>query len=116
MPDRISATPSAKAGRPNCVYRLGRLDEEHLGAFLQMLEFQTAFTGEFLNINAFDQEGVELGKRFTSGLMGRPGFDRFRWPSAFPDVCTVVGQHATTRRDSGFASTSIFTQWNSGNS
>lgn len=75
---RSTAAALAEAGRPNCVYRLGRLDEEHLGAFLQMLEFQTAFTGEFLNINAFDQEGVELGKRFTSGLMGRPGFDRFR--------------------------------------
>jgi len=44
-------------------------DEEHLGAFLQMMEFQTAFMGELLDINAFDQEGVELGKRFTYGLM-----------------------------------------------
>ena len=49
-----------------------------MGGFLQLLEFETAFTGELLNINAFDQEGVELGKRFTYGLMGRAGFENFR--------------------------------------
>jgi glucose-6-phosphate isomerase len=54
------------------------VDEEHLGAFLQLLEFQTAFMGELLDINAFDQEGVELGKKFTYGLMGRPGYEPYR--------------------------------------
>jgi glucose-6-phosphate isomerase len=33
--------------------------------------------GEFLNIDAFNQEGVELGKKFTFGLMGRPGYDEY---------------------------------------
>lgn len=65
-------------GRPNCTFTLDRIDEEHLGAFLQMLMFQTAFMGELLDINAFDQEGVELGKRFTFGLMGRPGYETYR--------------------------------------
>jgi glucose-6-phosphate isomerase len=65
------------AQRPNCLYTLDRLDAFHLGAFLQMLEFQTAFAGELLNVNAFDQEGVELGKKFTFGLMGRPGFEGY---------------------------------------
>jgi glucose-6-phosphate isomerase len=41
------------------------------------MEFQTAFMGELLNINAFDQEGVELGKKFTFALMGRKGFKEF---------------------------------------
>jgi glucose-6-phosphate isomerase len=65
-------------GRPNCTFTLGRVDEEHLGAFLQMMEFETAFTGELLDINAFDQEGVELGKKYTFGLMARKGFEQFR--------------------------------------
>jgi glucose-6-phosphate isomerase len=43
-----------------------------------MMEFQTAFMGELLDINAFDQEGVELGKKFTYGLMGRKGFEKYR--------------------------------------
>jgi len=64
--------------RPNCTYTLGRTDAEHLGGFFQMLEFQTAFMGELLDINAFDQEGVELGKKFTYALMGRKGFETYR--------------------------------------
>jgi glucose-6-phosphate isomerase len=34
--------------------------------------------GELLDINAIDQEGVELGKKFTYGLMGRPGYEPYR--------------------------------------
>jgi glucose-6-phosphate isomerase len=74
---RATAAALAAAGRPNCAFTLARIDEEHLGAFLQMMEFQTAFMGELLDINAFDQEGVELGKRFTFGLMGRKGFEQY---------------------------------------
>jgi glucose-6-phosphate isomerase len=66
-----------EAGRPNCRWTLPQLDEYHLGAFLQMLEFQTAFAGEFYGVNAFDQPGVELGKKMTYGLMGRKGYEEF---------------------------------------
>jgi glucose-6-phosphate isomerase len=52
---------------------LHRIDAEHVGAFLQLMEFETAFMGELLGINAFDQPGVELGKKFTFALMGRRG-------------------------------------------
>ncbi len=77
--ERLSTAAALTShGRPNCTLKLDRLDEEHLGAFLQWMEFQTAFMGELLDINAFDQEGVELGKKFTFGLMGRPGYDSFR--------------------------------------
>lgn len=75
---RSTAAALTAAGRPNCTFTLGRMDEEHLGAFLQLLEFETAFMGELLDINAFDQEGVELGKRFTYGLMGHPQFREYR--------------------------------------
>ena len=77
--ERLStAAALTENGRPNCAFSLDRVDEEHLGAFLQLMEFQTAFMGELLNVNAFDQEGVELGKKFTFGLMGRPGYDSYR--------------------------------------
>jgi glucose-6-phosphate isomerase len=75
---RATATALAENKRPNCTFALDRVDEEHLGAFLQLMEFQTAFMGELLDINAFDQEGVELGKKFTFALMGRKGFDEYR--------------------------------------
>ena len=73
-----TAAALTESGRPNCTFSLDRVDEEHLGAFLQLMEVQTAFMGELLNVNAFDQEGVELGKKFTFGLMGRPGYDAYR--------------------------------------
>jgi len=75
---RATAAAMVASGRPNCTFTLDRVDEEHLGGFLQMMEFQTAFLGELLDINAFDQPGVELGKKFTYGLMGRKGFDEYR--------------------------------------
>jgi glucose-6-phosphate isomerase len=40
--------------------------------------WQTAVMGELLDIDAFDQPGVELGKRYTYALMGRAGFDDVR--------------------------------------
>ncbi|HUQ90153.1 MAG TPA: glucose-6-phosphate isomerase [Bryobacteraceae bacterium] len=63
--------------RPNCAFTLDRVDEVHVGAFLQLMEFETAFMGQLLNIDAFNQEGVELGKKFTFGLMGRRGYEEF---------------------------------------
>jgi glucose-6-phosphate isomerase len=73
-----TATESAltSAGRPNCRWTLPQVDESTLGAFFQMLEFQTAFAGELWGVNAFDQPGVELGKKLTYALMGRKGYSK----------------------------------------
>ena len=75
----LTATEAAltEAGRPNCRWTLERLDEYTLGAFFQLLEFQTAFAGELYGVDAFDQPGVELGKKLTYGLMGRKGYEEF---------------------------------------
>jgi glucose-6-phosphate isomerase len=43
-----------------------------------MMEFATAYAGEFYDINAFDQPGVQLGKDLTYALLGRAGFDAER--------------------------------------
>jgi glucose-6-phosphate isomerase len=75
---RATAAAMIDAGRPNCTFTLQKVDEDHLGGFLQLMEFQTAFIGELLDINAFDQEGVELGKKLTFGLMGRKGYGEYR--------------------------------------
>jgi glucose-6-phosphate isomerase len=75
---RATAAAMIENGRPNCEFALDRVDESHLGAFLQLMEFETAFMGELLGINAFDQPGVELGKVYTYALMGREGYDEHR--------------------------------------
>jgi glucose-6-phosphate isomerase len=74
---RATAAALTEQQRPNCTVSIDRVDAANLGAFLQMMEFQTAFMGELMDINAFDQEGVELGKKFTFALMGRKGFEDY---------------------------------------
>ena len=71
---RATELALTQSGKPNCAIRLQRVDEETVGALLYLLEMQTAYAGELYNINAFDQPGVELGKNFTYGLMGRKGY------------------------------------------
>ena len=46
-----------------------------LGQLLYFFEVATAFTGELLQINAFDQPGVEEGKNATYAMFGRPGYE-----------------------------------------
>ena len=36
---------------------------------------QTAFAGEMLNIDAFNQPGVEEGKNATYAILGKQGYD-----------------------------------------
>lgn len=42
-----------------------------IGQLLYLFEVQTAFAGELLNINAFDQPGVEEGKNATYACWGK---------------------------------------------
>ncbi|MBQ9625306.1 MAG: glucose-6-phosphate isomerase, partial [Clostridia bacterium] len=62
-------------GRPNLVITLPELNEYYIGQLYMMLEIATAFTGYMLNINPFDQPGVEHGKISTYALMGKDGFE-----------------------------------------
>jgi glucose-6-phosphate isomerase len=63
-----------EAGRPNATIKFGKIDEEHLGYLMQALEVQTAIAGSLYGVNAFNQPGVEAGKRITYSRMGRPGY------------------------------------------
>jgi glucose-6-phosphate isomerase len=67
-----------QAGRPSLTISLPEVNPFTLGQLFFMLEVQTAITGGFYNINPFDQPGVELGKKYTYGLMGRAGFEDVR--------------------------------------
>ncbi|MBN2208498.1 MAG: glucose-6-phosphate isomerase [Candidatus Coatesbacteria bacterium] len=56
--------------RPTCSITLPRIDAESLGQLLMMFMLATAFAGELYNVNAFDQPGVELGKKITKKRLG----------------------------------------------
>lgn len=72
-----SATEYAmtKAGRPNITITVSDVCEYSVGAIIYFFEMATAYAGEMLEINAFDQPGVEEGKRATFAIMGKKGFE-----------------------------------------
>lgn len=51
--------------RPNITIKIDRISEKSLGELFMLFECATAFLGEFFNINAYDQPGVELSKKLT---------------------------------------------------
>jgi len=64
-----------QAGKINMNITLPEVNEFTLGQLLYMFEVATGFAGELLNINAFDQPGVEGGKNATYAMFGRPGYE-----------------------------------------
>lgn len=64
--------------RPNISVEFSTISPYHLGSFFYFLELATDVAGELLNINAFDQPGVEEGKIATYALMGREGYEQKR--------------------------------------
>jgi len=61
--------------RPSVTVSLPRVDAYHVAQLLFFLEVQTAIAGSLLQIDTFDQPGVELAKRYTYALMGRKGYE-----------------------------------------
>ncbi|OQY08838.1 MAG: glucose-6-phosphate isomerase [Marinitoga sp. 4572_148] len=64
-------------GKPNMKVIFPEINAFNVGQFFFMYEFQTAIMGKLLAINAYDQPGVELGKKVTYALMGREGYEDF---------------------------------------
>ncbi|MDR0649161.1 MAG: glucose-6-phosphate isomerase [Synergistaceae bacterium] len=69
-----TAAALVKAGRPVVWIEVDRLDAETTGALVFLYEYVTAATGRLMGVNPFDQPGVEQGKRYTYGMMGRDGY------------------------------------------
>lgn len=55
--------------RPSVTLTLAKTDEFALGEIFFLLEGSIAFLGEFFNVDAFDQPGVELAKILTKGYL-----------------------------------------------
>jgi len=70
-----TAAALVKKCRPVLWLEIPVLDAFHLGAMVFFFEYVTAVTGLALDADPFDQPGVEQGKRYTYGLMGRSGFE-----------------------------------------
>lgn len=69
-----TAAALTKAGRPVIWIELDKIDAPTVGALIFYYEYLTALTGGLMKVDPFDQPGVEQGKCYTYGLMGREGY------------------------------------------
>lgn len=64
--------------RANITIELASLDEYHLGQIMYFFEVVVTLVGFLLDINPFDQPGVELSKNTLYGVLGKEGYDQYK--------------------------------------
>ncbi|MDD3831477.1 MAG: glucose-6-phosphate isomerase [Clostridia bacterium] len=67
-----------KSGKLNYTITLPSITPHSIGQLLQLFMMQTAYCGELLNIDTYNQPGVEGGKNATYALLGRKGYEQLR--------------------------------------
>ena len=72
---RATALSLSKNGRPSGTLRIGAIAPKAIGGLMFFFQLATAAMGELLNINAYDQPGVEDMKKTMYALLGREGFE-----------------------------------------
>lgn len=70
---RATELSLVRSGCLNCSISLPRLSANTLGQLFMLFELAVCFLGELLEVNAFDQPGVEESKEYACALMGKPG-------------------------------------------
>lgn len=65
-----------KNQRPNATITLPSLDEYHLGQLFYFFEVGVVLMGSLLDINPYDQPGVELSKNAMYGVLRKNGFEK----------------------------------------
>ena len=71
---QATALALAKNGRPSGTIHLASVTPRTVGSLMMFFQLATAAMGELLDIDAYDQPGVEEGKKMMYGLLGRRGF------------------------------------------
>ncbi|MDR1296412.1 MAG: glucose-6-phosphate isomerase [Deltaproteobacteria bacterium] len=72
-----TAMALSENARPNMALVMPSVTSQSLGYLMQTLMIATVVSGFLHQVDPLDQPGVELGKKFTYGLMGRQGFDKY---------------------------------------
>jgi glucose-6-phosphate isomerase len=67
-----------KQGKMSRTITLPQVNAFTIGELMYFFMMETAYCGELLDINAYDQPGVEEGKNATYALLGRPGYEEKR--------------------------------------
>ena len=63
-------------GVPNLKISIPEINEHNLGELVYFYELACAVSGYVLDVNPFDQPGVEAYKKNMFALLGKPGFDK----------------------------------------
>ncbi|MDE6411865.1 MAG: glucose-6-phosphate isomerase [Clostridia bacterium] len=74
--NKATAYALTKAGRLNYTIFLPEVNEFTLGQLLYFFELQTAYTGAMLDVDTYNQPGVEAGKKATFALLGKNGYEK----------------------------------------
>ncbi len=72
---RATAYALTAAHRLNYTVTLDEVNAESVGELLYLFEMQTAYAGELLHVNTYNQPGVENGKNATYALLGKSGYE-----------------------------------------
>ena len=67
-----------EGGIPNIVLRTDALDAATLGGLIYFFEYACGLSGYLLDVNPFDQPGVEAYKKNMFALLGKPGYEDLR--------------------------------------
>nr|WP_317856394.1 glucose-6-phosphate isomerase [Chakrabartyella piscis] len=62
-------------GVPNMVVEMDKMDEWHFGALVYFFEKAVGISGYLLDVNPFDQPGVEAYKKNMFALLGKAGYE-----------------------------------------
>ena len=65
-------------GVPNILVSTPRADETSLGELIYFFEVACGISGYLLEVNPFNQPGVESYKRNMFALLGKPGYENLR--------------------------------------
>ena len=64
-----------EGGVPNVTLQTGSLNEQTLGGLIYFFEYACGLSGYLLDVNPFDQPGVEAYKKNMFALLGKPGYE-----------------------------------------
>ena len=67
-----------EGGVPNITLYTGGLDESVMGQLIYFFEYACGLSGYLLDVNPFDQPGVEAYKKNMFALLGKPGYEELR--------------------------------------
>ncbi|MBE6989871.1 MAG: glucose-6-phosphate isomerase [Ruminococcaceae bacterium] len=67
-----------EGGVPNIILQAGTVSARTLGELIYFFEYACGLSGYLLDVNPFDQPGVEAYKKNMFALLGKPGYEELR--------------------------------------